>query len=113
MLQGRGSRAESARRKSCAGRSTYIPWRGESAEKSQRRERNPASIEALMSREARRYKIRGNSQKSLNRNHEAVEALMVHVHIPAARRADLMRQIETAGRAIYALQTDPAQLSST
>ena len=48
-----------------------------------------------------------------DRNRVAVEALMVHGHIIAARRADMMRRDGDVGRAIYALQTDPVQLSST
>jgi hypothetical protein len=35
-----------------------------------------------------------------------MEALMVHRHTIAARRADLLRRMQTAGRAIYALQAD-------
>jgi hypothetical protein len=53
------------------------------------------------------------SQKSRDENHVAMEALMVDGHAIAATRADFVPRIETAGRRIYALQTDLHQRSST
>jgi hypothetical protein len=53
------------------------------------------------------------SQKSRDGNHVAMEALMVHRHATAATRADFVRRIETAGRRIYASQTDLHLRSST
>jgi hypothetical protein len=53
------------------------------------------------------------SEKSRDGNHVAMEALMVHGHATAARRADLVRRDETVDLAIYALRPDPVQRSST
>jgi hypothetical protein len=53
------------------------------------------------------------SQKSPDGNHVAMEALMVHRHATAASRADLARQDEDSGPAIYALQTNLHLRSST
>jgi hypothetical protein len=66
-----------------------------------------------MSHERAPVQNRRKQPKSRDRNRVAVEAPMVHGHIIAARRADLMRQMETVRRAIYASQTDLDQLSST
>jgi hypothetical protein len=46
---------------------------------------------------ARRCKIRAISQKSRDGNHVAMEALMVHGHATAARRADLVRRDGDSG----------------
>jgi hypothetical protein len=62
---------------------------------------------------ARRYKARGISQKKSRRKSHGDEALMVHGHATAARRADLVRRDGDSGPAICALQTDLAQRSST
>jgi hypothetical protein len=53
------------------------------------------------------------SQKSRDGNHMAMEALMVHGHTSAATRADLVRRDADSGPAIYALQPDLNQRSST
>jgi hypothetical protein len=42
-----------------------------------------------------------------------MEALMVHGRFTIPNRADLVRRDETIGRAIYALQTNLDQHSST
>jgi hypothetical protein len=73
----------------------------------------PRRLKHLSPVTAPRCKIGGMGQKSRVGNHVATEALMIHRHTTAARRADLLRQMEIVGRAIYALQTDLDQLSST
>ena len=73
----------------------------------------PRQLRHLCPVTARRCKICGMSQKSRAGNHVAMEALMVHGHATAARRADLVRRDQDSRPAIYALQTDLAERSST
>jgi hypothetical protein len=61
----------------------------------------------------RRCKIRRTVRKSRDRNRVAMEDLMVHDRVTAARRADLVRRGKTVGRANTALQTDLNQRSNT
>jgi hypothetical protein len=73
----------------------------------------PRRLNHLCPVSTRRCKTRKMSQKSRDGNHMTMEALMVHGHAIATSRADLVRQMETVGRAIYASQTDWDRRSST
>jgi hypothetical protein len=61
----------------------------------------------------RRRKIRRTVRKSRGRNRVAMEDLMVHDRVAAARRADLARRGKTVARANTALQADLDQRSNT
>jgi hypothetical protein len=128
MRRGRGSRAEVSRSRPLREITKLAKAPGE----------NPAPVEALNSHDAenprtnldgareiprrlkhlcpvsaRRCKIQKLSQKSRNGNHVTMEALMVHGHATDARRADFVRRDGNSQPAIYALQTDCDQRSST
>jgi hypothetical protein len=62
---------------------------------------------------AGRCNIREMSRKSRDRNHAALEALMIHGHIIAASRGELVWRDDGVGRAGYASQTDLDRRSST
>jgi hypothetical protein len=52
-------------------------------------------------------------RKTRDGNHMAMEALTIHGHTTAARRGDLVRREGDNEQAIYALQSDLDQRSST
>jgi hypothetical protein len=62
---------------------------------------------------ARRFNIRKNEPKNSRWKSQGDARLNVNRHTTAARRTDLARRDANSGQAIYALQTDLDQRSST